>query len=163
MPADIRPARHGELDELARILEHAAPNICPVPSRAALERAQAAGELFVLADDDELLGCVRLDRVEPPEYGRVPWEYAAAPGRALVVHALHVLPEHARRGHGTRFMRFALARARELGCTVVRLDAWGSATAALGLYDALGFHTAARAAVLRDGTADEQVFLERRV
>ena len=161
----IRRAMLRDLNSVLALYAAApAGTLCPAPTRFATRRAIASGELFVLADGDPLedvAGCILLNRAQPLEYAQVAWRVPAAREQALVVHALCVAPAARRQGHATELLRFSLERARELGCTAVRLDAWGSNAPACALYEKLGFTRAGSRPVVVDDRADEQIFFER--
>jgi GNAT superfamily N-acetyltransferase len=86
------------------------------------------------------IGILVLNDYQNPEYADVPWTLNGE--RVAVVHRLMVDPRHQRMGIARQLMRFAEERARELGYTVIRLDAFTANPRALRLYHGLGYHDA---------------------
>lgn len=60
---------------------------------------------------------------------------------------------------GTKMTRFAIMKARKLGCHQVRLSVYASNEVALGLYASLGFIESERRSVLVMGQADEKIIM----
>jgi ribosomal protein S18 acetylase RimI-like enzyme len=112
------------------------------PNRAGLLADIHAQTLHcaVLDGSDALAGIVVLNEFQDTEYADVPW--TLVDGRVAVVHRLMVDPAQQRMGIARAMMAFAESRARELGYTIVRLDAFCHNPRALRLYPALGYRDA---------------------
>lgn len=106
-----------------------------VTARAALE----AGDLFVLEARGEVVAAARINRVQMPEYARVPWRYAARDDEVMVLHTLTVDPDRAGRSYGRRFLRFYEDYSLQNGCPVLRIDTNAKNTAARAMYARHGY------------------------
>jgi GNAT superfamily N-acetyltransferase len=96
----------------------------PLSADEVRERAERY-HLAVAYLDDVLVGC---STVRPPE----------APGAPVTVIA-RVLPEHRRRGFGSRVYAAALDRARALGAESVETVVWAATVEGLRFAEARGF------------------------
>ena len=93
--------------------------------------------------------------------GAEPAGIVAIVGRENVeceVKRLYVRPEHRRIGVSRALMERAMAEAAEAGYRVMRLGTSRDFTAALALYDSLGFERSER---FREGFTDRAVFMSR--
>lgn len=134
------------------------------PTRSVAEQGVADGSLYVMEANGELCASMLLNHVQLEAYESIPWQYAAAPDKVLVIHTLCVPPSQAGKGIGRRMVLFALEEAAERGCEVLRLDTWEHNEPAAGLYRKLGFHYAGKAAVVFAGRISENlIFFEKRV
>lgn len=104
-------------------------------ARAAFEQ----GTLYVGEEDGALFGCVILNQVQPPEYGRIQWNFQAGPEEVMVIHTLCIHPDFAGRGKGKEFVRFCEEHARTKGWPVIRLDTYEGNFPACRLYEGLGY------------------------
>lgn len=83
-----------------------------------------AGRLMLAVHGDEFAGCVGVRRID---------------GVTSEMKRLYVRPAFRRNGLGRALALAAVAAARELGYERMRLDTLGSMTAAIGLYESMGF------------------------
>ncbi len=90
--------------------------------------APPTGALLVAFTGAQPVGCVALRRLD---------------ARTCEMKRLFVIPETRRTGLGRRLAREIIARAREIGYTVMRLDTLDRLTEAMHLYEALGFRRTA--------------------
>jgi GNAT superfamily N-acetyltransferase len=110
------------------------------PARARVLADAQEGTLYLASLDAELVGALVINEYQDPEYSEVPWSTDAE--RVVVVHRLMVAPRCQGRGLARDLMRFAEARAGELGYGAIRLDAFSANPRALRLYRRLGYHDA---------------------
>lgn len=112
------------------------------PNRAGLLADIRARTLHCarLNASDALAGIVVLNEFQDKEYADVPWTIVE--GRVAVVHRLMVDPTRQKMGIARALMAFTESRARELGYTIIRLDAFCHNPRALRLYAALGYRDA---------------------
>lgn len=133
------------------------------PTRSFAQAAQEAGTLYVLRDGDQIAASMILNHEQAEDYQKIPWLYPAEPEEVLVIHTLCIPPSQARKGIGRRMVQFALEKAKEMGCRVIRLDTWNGNQPAAKLYgEAFGFRFAGRAQVLHQGLIPEElIFFEK--
>ena len=131
------------------------------PTRATAEKALQERSLYVLVDKNEICGSIILNRLQPPEYQKIDWQYPADASRVLVIHTLCIPPEQAGKGYGGEMVRYAIQKAEETGCEVIRLDTWAGNKPAAALYQKMGFRFAGTTNILLQGLIpEEQVFFE---
>lgn len=127
----IRPVRPDDAPALRRMREEAGWDLEKVPAWIA---ASVAGErpTWVADHDGETVGMVSLELADPdPE---------VADGRDVAaVTSLSVLASAGRRGLGRALTVFAEAEARARGVRVLTLNTRPTNTAALALYEGLGY------------------------
>ena len=130
----VRPDEHDAVGELTATVyrgegygsEAYEPHLRDAASRA------ASATVLVAVEGDDLLGAVTL------VLGPGPWANVAAPGEAEI-RMLVVDPAHRGRGVGEALSRAVVERAREAGCSLVRLSSETEMHAAHRLYERLGF------------------------
>ncbi len=132
------------------------------PTRKDAEKAIKSGSLHVLEQDGRIAGSVIADHLQPEEYARIPWRFAASPDQVLVLHLLLVRPSLQGRGIGTALVRHVLDLAESRGCRTVRLDTGSRNIPAVSLYRKTGFRIAAAAPMLVGGKIRhaDHLFLE---
>lgn len=121
------------------------------PTRDIAAQAQAAGTLYVMEEDGTLCASMILNHVQAEDYTKIPWQYPAQPQEVLVIHTLCIPPSQARKGLGRKMVQFALEKARELGCRVIRLDTSATNKPAARLYEGFGFRLAGELDTLHQG------------
>lgn len=105
-------------------------------------------ELYVLEQDNELLGAVVLNEEQEPQYRYVDWQHTA--GKVGVIHRLCVGAGQQGRGCGRHLIKLAEEWFRQTGCTSVRLDAFPKNPPAMRLYSSMGYRFRGRI-LLRKG------------
>lgn len=129
MSLTFRKATTADLDAIAAIYERIHDE----------EAALARGELYVEEAAGRVTGAAILNHQQVDVYTGAPWQIAAADDEVLVMHTLTIDPAAKGRGLGTAFAAFYERRARELGCTALRIDTNKRNTPALSLYRKLGY------------------------
>lgn len=109
------------------------------PNRETAEEGITKGHLFVMKDEEHVVGSVIL-RHEPEEaYAKanwlVPWEYQDI----FVVYTFAIHPNYAKRGLGEQLMNFVIAYSKEQHMKAIRLDVCEGNTPAILLYKTCGF------------------------
>ncbi len=132
------------------------------PTRAVPEKQIPLGKMYVLEEDGQICASMVLNQVQAPEYAQIPWRYPAEDGEVMVIHTLCVPTSCAGRGYGSRMVAFAIERAQNCGCRVMRLDTFWKNEPAKMLYLKNGFSIAGYVDVLHEGLIPEKlVCLER--
>lgn len=109
------------------------------PTDSFLMDSLTNGELYTLADGDELCACVILNSRCNEGYSGVPWSIDCSENDVLIPHAIAVSPRHQGRGIGTELVSQIISTAENSGKKSVRLDILGTNTAAERLYTKCGF------------------------
>ena len=92
---------------------------------------------YVLRDNDHCIAYVAINEEESPEYSQITWSTDG--NKVLVIHRLSVHPESQSKGIARRFMEFIEDFAVKNKYSCIRLDAYSENTAALRLYDSMGY------------------------
>ncbi len=109
------------------------------PGREYLRGAIEKNELYVLSIDNEIAGAVILNEKQSPEWNRIRW--SEPDGRALVIHALVIAPEHQNKGYGGKLLFYCEKYAAENRYAGVRLDSFTKNAASNMLYRRSGYRS----------------------
>ncbi len=109
------------------------------PTAATAGAALAAGDLFVLEEDGEVVASARINRQQVNVYAQVIWRFPAADDEVMVLHTLTVDPRKSGRGYGRQFLEFYEAYALAHGCPVLRIDTNAKNAAARAMYAKHGY------------------------
>ena len=104
--------------------------------------ALEAGQLYVDDQDGLIQAAAKINQTQEPAYFAVSWAYPAPPEQVLVMHTLVVSPAAQGKGCGTRFVKFYMELARQMGCACLRIDTNARNQVARRLYAKLGFREA---------------------
>ena len=129
------------------------------PTRATAEAGLRRDDLFVLEEASQILGAGFINRLQVDVYAGAPWEYAASDAEVCVLHTLVISPAAAKRGLGSRFVRFYEDYARSHGCPELRIDTNARNTAARRLYAKLGYREIAVVRTVFNGIPDVNLVL----
>lgn len=128
-----------------------------------LSDAQAAfeeGSLYVLKDNDSMLGSIIINGKQHPEYRRMPWKLQAPDDEIMTIHTLVVSPNVRNRGIGEKLVRFSIEICKNAGAKAIRNDTHFRNVPARNLYVKCGFQSLGRQTALVDGTIQEFDVLE---
>lgn len=145
----IRKADIGDLGEIGQIYDKIHTNeekgITAIgwvrgiyPTVKTAERAIKRGDMFVSEKETGIIACVVIDRLQAPEYEKVPFTPAAS-NEVMVLHTLAVDPECQGRGCGSEIVGFYEKYARENNCKYLRMDTNRTNAAARAFYKKNGF------------------------
>lgn len=129
------------------------------PTRSVAEKSVKAGTLFVLEEDDEICASMIVNQSQGEEYKEGEWLYPAADEEVLVIHTLCIPPSKAGHGYGKAMVQFGLDYAKELDCTVIRLDTWAGNEPAFSLYKKFGFRSVGIVDTMFQGVIPEKLRL----
>lgn len=90
------------------------------PSQKAFEKDIDRNELYVLLEDNAIIGCVVVSLLMDDEYKNVAW--LTENGNNYYIHRLAVHPKYQGKGYAQRLMDFGENFARENNAVSVRLD-----------------------------------------
>ncbi len=110
------------------------------PTEQTARDALAAGELFVMEQENRVVAAARINQMQVPEYKNANWKYKDVPeSKVMVLHTLVVDPSENGKGYGTTFVNDYEAYAAEQKCPYLRMDTNAKNQAARRLYASLGY------------------------
>ena len=109
------------------------------PTRDTAAVSVAKGEMYVIADNDEVVAAARINQEQGEEYRRAAWKYDAEDEDVMVLHTLVVLPESSGKGYGRAFVEFYEKHASANNCHYLRMDTNARNKAVRSLYKFLGY------------------------
>lgn len=112
------------------------------PTRLDAELAFGRNDLYVCETEGRVAASGILNQRQVDVYTEGRWAYEAEESAVFVLHTLTVDPALSGRGIGRAFVQFYEDTARELGCTVLRMDTNEKNAAARRLYAQLGYREA---------------------
>ena len=107
------------------------------PSRTAFEYDLEMEELFVIEQDQKIIGSVTLSFTKDEEYKPIEW--LGPDTKHLYVHRLCVDPEQQGKGVARQLMDFAENYGKRQGCASVRLDTFSQNPRNIRFYKARGY------------------------
>lgn len=107
------------------------------PSLEKLEQDILKGDLYVLREEDKIVGIIVLTLEMDEEY--VPIDWLTPNKDNLYVHRLAVHPSVWGKSYGQALMAFAEVYAKEQACISIRLDTFSQNKRNHRFYEALGF------------------------
>lgn len=108
------------------------------PNKAAFEKDLARDELYVLIEDDQVIGCITISTFKDVEYEAIDW--LTKDGRNYYIHRLAIAPSHQHQGKAKQLMNFAERYAKEQNALSVRLDTFSQNKRNQKFYKARGYH-----------------------
>lgn len=102
------------------------------PNRQIIEHDIKKGILFVLKNNDIIIGAINISEEQEVEYQTIKWQFDA--NKVLVIHRLVVEPEQQRKGYARKLMDFAEQFARQESYTSIRLDAYSDNESVIAFY-----------------------------
>jgi GNAT superfamily N-acetyltransferase len=105
------------------------------PNDRDLLSAIKRGEVFLVKDDDDVIGTITLDDYADPEF----WLPSDEPRTALYVHRMIISRKASGRDLGSAMLDWAAQQVALAGRTWLRLDAWRTNTALHDYYRRHGF------------------------
>jgi GNAT superfamily N-acetyltransferase len=105
------------------------------PAERTLAASIGRGEVFLMREDDRVVGTLMLDDYADPDF----WTADDDPGSALYVHRMIVTREASGRDLGGAMLDWAAKQAARTGRAWLRLDAWRTNLALHRYYERHGF------------------------
>ena len=107
------------------------------PSDEMIRDSIDTGDLYVLADSDEIAACVIANDEKVDGYSDAPWQIDS--DEVIVLHVLAVHPEYRGKELARRLVENVIELERKAGKKALRLDVIENNTTAEKLYQRLGF------------------------
>ena len=131
-------------------LEHGAYTIFKkdiYPTRKDAEKAVELGALYVYEENNNILGTIIVNQIQPTEYAKIPWKQNLTNDEVMVVHLLMVRPSMKGKGIASALIQYAIELAGSHSCKALRLDTGSQNIPAVTLYKNLGFEIVAKASM----------------
>lgn len=109
------------------------------PTKEDIEKYIITGTMYVLLEDDVILGAMALTMSQGDDYHSIEWLLPLADDEVSVIHVLAIHPDYQGKGFGKQLIDEAISLARSNEKKALRLDALASNTPAHGLYKQKGF------------------------
>lgn len=109
------------------------------PKKEDIESYIGKGEMYVLSEDDLIVGAMAVTMSQGDDYHSVDWSLPLADDEVSVVHVLAVNPDDRGKGFGEILIDEAVSIARKNGKKALRLDALAGNVPAHRLYAKKGF------------------------
>ena len=110
------------------------------PRRETAEEAIKRDDIFVMEDEEDIVGSGIINKEQVDVYEEAKWEYGAKDSEVMVLHTLVIDPDKSSKGYGKKFVDFYEDYARENGCKYLRMDTNEKNKAARSLYTKLDFN-----------------------
>ena len=127
------------------------------PVRATAEAALQRGDLFILEENNRVLGSAVINRLQVDVYEGAPWRYND--DDVCVLHTLVISPKSRRKGYGRAFVEFYEDYALEHNLFELRLDTNARNTTARDMYARMGYREIAVVPTVFNGIPDVQLVL----
>lgn len=113
------------------------------PTRKDIEKAINAATLYVYEKDNNIIGSIIMDKVQPKEYATITWGQSLIDDEVMVIHLLIVRLSMARKKIASALVLYAMEFAKNNSCKVIRLDTGSQNIPAISLYKKFGFQIVA--------------------
>ena len=98
------------------------------------------GCLFVITENQKIIGSMILRHRPEPAYLEAPWQADLDYSNVLVIYTFVVHPQHLQQGVGKKMLDFAEQYAKDSNVSALRLDVYEKNTPAILLYEKSGYH-----------------------
>lgn len=107
------------------------------PNKTTFENDLKRNELYVLENENKIMGCIVISNLMDAEYTAVSW--LTPNSNNLYIHRLAVLPRHQGKGYAQQLMGFAETFALEHHYASIRLDTFSQNTRNQIFYELRGY------------------------
>ncbi|WP_276168813.1 GNAT family N-acetyltransferase [Zobellia alginiliquefaciens] len=142
----IRPAKLTDIPQILTVTKACATAMIQqgiyqwnenYPSKQAFETDIERGELYILQEDNQIIGSIVLSTLMDEEY--VPIKWLTPTGKNIYIHRVAVHPDYQGKGYAQKMMAFAENYARENRFESIRLDTFSQNKRNQRFYEARGF------------------------
>ncbi len=167
---NIRKANKNDILEIAEIYdkihtEEEKGNLCigwtkgVYPVRETAEKALNRDDLFVIEEDNKILGSAIINQRQEECYKEGNWNFKAPDEEIMVMHTLTIDPDYPRKGVGSCFVKFYEDYAVSKGCKALRIDTQEKNTVAREMYKKYGFSEIGTVICVFNGIPDAKLVL----
>lgn len=107
------------------------------PTTEVFENDILNNSLFLLRNEDGILGIIVFDEKQSPEYSQIDWN--SKDERVLVIHRLAINPKYQGQGYARKLMDYAEEYAGKHNYKAIRLDAYTGNSRTLSFYEKRDF------------------------
>lgn len=134
------------------------------PTLATAQAAIARDDLFVMEQDDVIIGAAIINQQQVDVYAQANWRYPSADDQVMVLHTLVIHPAAAGHGYGRAFVQFYEDYARAKQCPCLRMDTNARNERARAMYAGLGYEERGEVPCVFNGIAGVGlVLLEKKI
>lgn len=126
------------------------------PTRTVAEAALQRGDLFVMEDNDQVVGAALINQIQVDVYDGAPWEHD---GEVCVLHTLVISPRIHGKGAGRKFVEFYENYAFNHGWHELRIDTNARNERARKMYAGMGYKEIAIVPTVFNGIPDVNLVL----
>ncbi|MGL5150563.1 MAG: GNAT family N-acetyltransferase [Clostridium sp.] len=130
------------------------------PTEDIFKRDILKDEVYILEENNEIIGSVVLNSEEDENYNMVKW---CNNGPALVVHRLMINPKFSNKGLGKRMLLEIEDFARKAGLPSIKLDTCTENVIAIKLYKSMGYNLLGEIYLSQKGKDKRYYCLEKNV
>ncbi len=143
----IRLAKASEIDEILALTRACAKHMITkgiyqwnehYPSREAFEKDISRNELYILENNDSVLGTVVISTFKDEEYVDINW-LTPSTSKSIYIHRLSVHPDYQGKGYAQQLMTFAESYASKNDYKSIRLDTFSQNTRNQQFYEQRGY------------------------
>lgn len=109
------------------------------PTRESAKNAIENDEMYVMLDNEKVVGVAVINNKQVKEYINAKWKYVVSDDEIMVIHGLAVDMSLKNMGYGTKFIKFYEEYAKMNNCKALRMDTNVINKNARRLYEKLGF------------------------
>ena len=109
------------------------------PTREFIHDSIEKNELFVMTDNDLIIGSVVLNHHCEAGYSKVQWKVSAAASEIMIVHILAVSADYQGKGLAKKMVEYSIEYGKSRGMKAIRLDVLPANIPAKNLYTRMGF------------------------
>lgn len=102
------------------------------PTRSIIENDLRKGILYVLKNNDEIIGAINISEEQEPEYQSINWKFNDS--KILVIHRLVINTKHQKQGYAKLLMDYAEHFAIQNNYSSIRLDAYNQNNRVIEFY-----------------------------
>lgn len=146
----IRPGTTKDIDSLAELYDAVNDHLAATvnyagwkkgvyPVREDAVNGIHEGDLFVVTENEEIIGSMILRHQPEPAYNTATWQTALEYSDVLVIYTFVVHPQKLQHGIGRKMLDFAAQYAKDSKVTALRLDVYEKNIPAIRLYEKCGF------------------------
>lgn len=107
------------------------------PNRKVFEKDVSRGELYILENHDNIVGCIVISTYMDEEYRAVKW--LTEDNNSIYIHRLAIFPKHQGKGYAQQLMDFAEKLAIKNSYASIRLDTFSQNIRNQKFYELRGY------------------------
>lgn len=142
----IRKAKPSEIDKIIAITSACATKMTSegifqwddaYPNKQAFTKDLQRDELYVLLNEETIIGCITISSIKDEEYNTIEW--LTKDGLQYYIHRLAVHPDFQHQGNAKKLMAFAEVFAKQQNASSIRLDTFSKNYRNQRFYEARGY------------------------